>query len=62
MAPAGRCTGWIPFASQAALFGVHVFVLHYFGRTGHYWIFPSQIESNFLTSWKQFSNSIEFPT
>jgi hypothetical protein len=58
----GPLHGMDPFASQAALFGVHVFVLHYFERTGHYWVSPSQIESNFLTSWKQFSNSTEFPT
>ncbi|MGC2744648.1 MAG: hypothetical protein WA672_15845, partial [Candidatus Angelobacter sp.] len=31
----GPVHGLDPFASQAAQFGVHVFVLHYFERTGH---------------------------
>jgi carboxymethylenebutenolidase len=44
----GPLHGLDPFASQAAMFGVHVFVLHYFERTGHNWVAPSQIESHFL--------------
>jgi dienelactone hydrolase len=44
----GPLHGLDPFANQAAQFGVHVFVLHYFERTGHNWVAPNQIESNFL--------------
>jgi dienelactone hydrolase len=44
----GPLHGLDPFASQAAMFGLHVFVLHYFERTGHNWVAPSQIESHFL--------------
>ena len=44
----GPLHGLDPFAGQAANFGVHVFVLHYFERTGHNWVAPSQIEQNFL--------------
>jgi carboxymethylenebutenolidase len=43
----GPLGGLDPFAGQAALFGVHVFVLHYFERTGHAWVLPSQIEQHF---------------
>lgn len=46
----GPLRGLDPFARQAASFGVHVFALHYFQRTGHTWIYPSQIEENFR-SW-----------
>lgn len=44
----GPLRGLDPFARQAAGFGVHVFALHYFQRTGHSWVYPSQIEENFL--------------
>jgi carboxymethylenebutenolidase len=37
-----------PFAGQAAGFGVHVFAVHYFQRTGHSWVHPNQIEEHFL--------------
>jgi dipeptidyl aminopeptidase/acylaminoacyl peptidase len=43
----GPLRGLDPFARQAAGFGVHVFALHYFQRTGHTWVYPSQIEENF---------------
>ncbi|HEY2499713.1 MAG TPA: dienelactone hydrolase family protein [Candidatus Angelobacter sp.] len=43
----GPLHGLDPFAGQAVLFGVHVFVLHYFERTGHTWVSPSQIEQHF---------------
>src|SRR5947209_16706858 len=43
----GPLHGLDPFAGQASLFGVHVFVLHYFERTGHTWVAPSQIEQHF---------------
>jgi carboxymethylenebutenolidase len=43
----GPLHGLDPFAGQAAQFGVHVFVLHYFERTGHNWVAPSQIEPHF---------------
>ena len=44
----GPLHGLDPFAGQAAMFGVHVFVLHYFERTRHNWVAPSQIESHFV--------------
>ena len=43
----GPLHGLDPFAGQAALFGVYEFVLHYFERTGHTWVSPSQIEQHF---------------
>jgi carboxymethylenebutenolidase len=46
----GPLRGLDPFARQASSFGVHVFALHYFQRTGHTWVYPSQIEEDFL-SW-----------
>ena len=56
----GPLHGMDPFASQAAQFGVHVFVLHYFERTGHYWVSPSQIESNFLAWLETLKDAISF--
>lgn len=44
----GPLRGLDPFARQAAGFGVHVFALHYFQRTGHSWVYPGQIEQHFL--------------
>lgn len=46
----GPLRGIDPFARQAANLGVHVFVVHYFQRTGHDWVYPSQIQDHFL-SW-----------
>ncbi|HEU5415254.1 MAG TPA: hypothetical protein VFW31_15915, partial [Candidatus Angelobacter sp.] len=37
----GPLRGIDPFARQAAGMGVHVFVVHYFDRTGHTWASPS---------------------
>jgi carboxymethylenebutenolidase len=48
----GPLSGFDPFAEQAATLGVHVFVVHYFDRTGHSWVYPSQIEQHFL-AWQQ---------
>jgi dienelactone hydrolase len=48
----GPLRGIDPFAQQAAGFGVHVFVVHYFERTGHNWVSPNQIQANFL-DWLQ---------
>lgn len=56
----GPLHGLDPFASQAANFGIHVFVLHYFERTGHNWVAPSQIESNFLIWLKTLEDAITF--
>ena len=56
----GPLHGMDPFASQAAQFGVHVFVLHYFERTGHYWVSPSQIESNFLAWLETLKDAVSF--
>jgi dienelactone hydrolase len=43
----GPLRGIDPFARQAAGLGVHVFVVHYFERTGHSWVSPGQIEKEF---------------
>jgi carboxymethylenebutenolidase len=56
----GPLHGVDPFASQAALFGVHVFVLHYFERTGHNWVSPSQIESHFLAWLETLKDAVSF--
>lgn len=56
----GPLHGLDPFASQAAMFGVHVFVLHYFEPTGHSWVAPSQIESNFLAWLETVKDSVSF--
>ncbi len=56
----GPLRGRDPFASQAAMFGVHVFVLHYFERTGHNWVAPSQIESHFLEWLETVKDAISF--
>jgi len=56
----GPLHGLDPFASQAANFGIHVFVLHYFERTGHNWVAPSQIESNFLIWLKTLEDAMTF--
>jgi carboxymethylenebutenolidase len=49
-----------PFAGQASLFGVHVFVPHYFERTGHTWVSPSQIEQYFLAWFETLQNAVDF--
>jgi dienelactone hydrolase len=56
----GPLHGLDPFAGQAAIFGVHVFVLHYFERTGHNWVAPSQIESHFLDWLKTVKDAVGF--
>ncbi|MGB9121037.1 MAG: dienelactone hydrolase family protein [Candidatus Angelobacter sp.] len=56
----GPLHGLDPFASQAAMFGVHVFVLHYFERTGHNWAAPSQIESHFLAWLETIKDAVSF--
>jgi carboxymethylenebutenolidase len=44
----GPLRGIDPFARQAAGLGVHVFVVHYFERTGHTWVSPSMIHDHFI--------------
>ena len=56
----GPLHGLDPFASQAAIFGVHVFVLHYFERTGHDWVSPSQIEPHFLAWLETLKDAVSF--
>ena len=56
----GPLHGLDPFAGQAANFGVHVFVLHYFERTGHNWVAPSQIEQNFLVWLETLKDAVSF--
>jgi dienelactone hydrolase len=56
----GPMRGLDPFAGQAALFGVHVFVLHYFERTGHSWVSPSQIEQHFPAWLETLNDAVTF--
>jgi dienelactone hydrolase len=56
----GPLRGLDPFAGQAALFGVHVFVLHYFDRTGHTWVSPSEIEQYFPAWLETLKDAVTF--
>lgn len=56
----GPMHGLDPFAGQAALFGVHVFVLHYFDRTGHTWVSPSQVEQHFPAWLETLKDALSF--
>ena len=49
-----------PFAQQAAGFGVHVFLVRYFERTGHNWVSPGQIQTNFLDWLETVSDAISY--
>lgn len=44
----GPLHGIDPYARQAAGMGVHVFVVHYFDRTGHSWVSPTIIQDFFM--------------
>lgn len=55
--PLGRLD---PFATQAAQFGVNVFVLHYFERTGHTWVSPQQIEQHFPAWLETLKDGLDF--
>ena len=44
----GPLRGSDPFARQAAGMGVHVFVVHYFDRTGHTWASSSTVQDFFM--------------
>src|SRR3954469_20769434 len=44
----GPLRGLDPYAEKASQFGVNVFVVRYFERTGHNWVSPHQIERYFL--------------
>jgi carboxymethylenebutenolidase len=56
----GPFHGIDPYAQQAANFGVHVFVVHYFDRTGHSWVYPSQIETHFLDWLQTLKDAVTF--
>jgi len=56
----GPMHGVDPFAGQAAHFGVHVFALHYFERTGHSWVASSQIEQHFLVWLETLKDAVSF--
>jgi carboxymethylenebutenolidase len=56
----GPLHGLDPFAGRAANFGLHVFVLHYFERTGHNWVAPSQIETHFLVWLETLKDAVSF--
>ena len=54
----GPLNGIDPYANQAAQFGVHVFVVHYFERTGHNWVAPREIEPNFVAWWETLRDAL----
>ena len=56
----GPLHGVDPFAQQATAFGVNVFVVHYFERTGHSWVYPSQIEPHFPVWMETLKDAITF--
>lgn len=56
----GPLRGIDPFAQQAASFGVHVFLVRYFDRTGHTWVSPSQIQANFLDWMETLQDAITY--
>jgi dienelactone hydrolase len=56
----GPLGGLDPFAGQAALFGVNVFVLHYFERTGHSWVSPHEIEQHFPAWLETLHDGVDF--
>jgi carboxymethylenebutenolidase len=56
----GPLGGLDSFAGQAALFGVNVFVLHYFERTGHTWVSPAQIEQHFPAWLETLRDAVDF--
>jgi len=56
----GPFHGIDPYAQQAAGFGVHVFALHYFDRTGHSWVYPGQIEPFFMEWLETVRDAVSF--
>lgn len=56
----GPLHGIDPFARQAAGMGVHVFVVHYFDRTGHTWVSPSVIRDFFVLWLETLRDAINF--
>lgn len=56
----GPLRGIDPFARQAAGMGVHVFVVHYFDRTGHSWVSPSVIQDFFLQWLETLRDSLSY--
>ena len=56
----GPLRGIDPFARQAAEMGVHVFVVHYFERTGHTWVSPGMIQEFFLQWLETLEDAISY--
>lgn len=56
----GPLRGIDPFARQAAEMGVHVFLVHYFERTGHTWVSPSMIQEFFLEWLETLEDAINY--
>ncbi len=56
----GPLRGIDPFARQAAGMGVHVFVVHYFDRTGHSWVSPSVIQDFFMQWLETLRDSLSY--
>lgn len=49
-----------PFGKQAAGMGVHVFVVHYFDRTGHTWVSPVFIRDFFVLWLETLRDAVQF--
>lgn len=49
-----------PFGKQAAGMGVHVFVVHYFDRTGHTWVSPGVIRDFFVPWLETLHDAVNF--
>ncbi|MGE5321439.1 MAG: alpha/beta hydrolase family protein [Actinomycetota bacterium] len=56
----GPMGGIDPFARQAAGMGVHVFVVHYFDRTGHTWVSPGVIRDFFVPWLETLRDAVNF--
>ena len=56
----GPISGVDPYGEKAAGFGVHVFVPHYFERTGHTWVSPANIEKYFVDWLETLGEAISF--
>jgi carboxymethylenebutenolidase len=56
----GPLRGIDPFARSAADMGVHVFVVHYFERTGHSWVSPAAIKDHFVDWLKTVGDAVSY--
>jgi dipeptidyl aminopeptidase/acylaminoacyl peptidase len=56
----GPLRGADPIAEQATKLGIHVFVVHYFERTGHGWVSPTQVEPHFLEWLQTLKDAVDY--